>query len=183
MTDTIAVVLAALAIFLQVLLLVGLVLGLFALVSARGRALLVEARATFMGQELWIAWAIALVATLGSLYFSEVADFVPCRLCWFQRIAMYPLVAVLLVGALRSASDLRTAFWYAIPFPLVGAAIAGYHIYIERNPEAESAGCKVGGGTCSTRWIEELGYVTIPTLAITAFAAIAVLLVSARSRA
>ena len=50
---------------------------------------------------VWLAWLVALGATLGSLYFSEVADFTPCRLCWFQRIAMYPLSVILLVGALR----------------------------------------------------------------------------------
>jgi disulfide bond formation protein DsbB len=91
---------------------------------------------------------------------------------------MYPLVVVLLVGALRRD---RAAVLYALPFPIVGAGIAIYHIYIEYNPEAESAGCKIGA-PCSTKWIEEFGYVTLPVLAFSAFAAIIVLLAMTWSR-
>ena len=156
-----------------------LALALAAAVSRRARSALSELRATLAGTELWAAWVVALVATLGSLYFSEVADFVPCRLCWFQRIAMYPLAALLLVAALRR--DARGGALYALPFPIAGIPIAIYHLYLERNPEAESASCKVGA-PCSTRWIEELGYVTIPVLALTAFAAVLALLLLARAR-
>ena len=180
-TDAIATGLAALSIFGQIILGLLAVVGLAALVWPPARRVLVEARDTLLGGELWIAWGIALVATLGSLYFSEVADFIPCRLCWFQRIAMYPLAVVLLVAAWRR--DLRGAFWYGIWFPLAGAGVSIYHIYIEHHPSAESASCKAGGAPCSTKWIEEFGYVTIPTLALTAFALIAVLLAMARSRA
>ncbi len=92
---------------------------------------------------------------------------------------MYPLVVVLLAGALRR--DARGAFLYAIALPVLGAAVSGYHLYIEAHPEAESVGCKIGA-PCSTKWIEEFGYVTIPMLAITAFAAIFALLCLAWSR-
>src|SRR3954449_3294771 len=94
MTDAVATGLAALAILLQVLLVGLALLGLAALVSRPARRALVEVRETLLGGELWIAWAIALTATLGSLYFSEIAHFEPCRLCWFQRICMYPLAVV-----------------------------------------------------------------------------------------
>ena len=181
LTDAIATGLAALAIFGQIILVLLALLGAAALASPGARRVLVEVRDTLLGGELWAAWGIALVATLGSLYFSEVADFIPCRLCWFQRIAMYPLAVLLLVAALRR--DLRGAFLYGIWFPLVGAGVAIYHLYIENNPSAESGSCKVGGAPCSTKWIEEFGYVTIPTLALTAFLLIAVLLAMARTRA
>lgn len=179
-TDAVTSALAALAIFGQVLLALLALLALAALVLAPARRLLREARDTLLGGELWAASAIALIATLGSLYFSEIADFVPCRLCWFQRIAMYPLAVLLVVAAWRR--DVRGAFLYGIAFPVVGAGIAIYHLYIENNPDAESQGCKIGGAPCSTKWIEEFGYVTIPTLALTAFALIAVLLGMAWSR-
>ncbi len=143
------------------------------------RRVLAEARDTLLGGELWIAWGIALLATLGSLYFSEVADFVPCRLCWFQRIAMYPLAVLLLVGAVRR--DVRGAVLYGLAFPVVGAGVAIYHIYIENNPGAESAGCRATA-PCSTKWIDEFGYVTIPTLALTAFATVFVLMLFALRR-
>lgn len=179
MTETVATVLAAAAIVLQVLLALLALLALASLASPAARRALDEVRATLAGGGLWMAWAVALVATLGSLYFSEIAHFVPCRLCWFQRIAMYPLAAVLLVAALRR--DTRAGLFYAAVFPVAGVLVAGYHLYIEANPAAESAGCKVGA-PCSVKWIEEFGYVTIPALAMTAFLTIAALLLLSRTR-
>ncbi len=180
LTDAVATGLAALAVFGQILVVLVAVVALVAVFVPAARRLLREARDTLLGGELWIAWGIALLATLGSIFFSEVSDFVPCRLCWFQRIAMYPLAVLLLAAAVRR--DLRGAFLYGIWFPIAGAGVAIYHIYIENNPGAESAGCKVGGAACSTKWIDEFGYITIPTLALTAFALIAVLLVAAWTR-
>lgn len=176
-TDTFSTIIATLAVFLQVLVLLVALLAFAALFSQGARRALVGLRDTFAGTELWIAFAIALAATLGSLFFSEYSDFIPCRLCWLQRIAMYPLVIILLVGAIRRD---RAAVYYALPFPIIGLIIGGYHKYIEIHPEAESAGCKIGA-PCATKWIEEFGFVTIPVLALSAFAAILVLLLFARS--
>ena len=178
-TDAISLGLAAVAVVLQALLAALLLLALAALVWQPARRVLREARELLFGGELWAAWAVALVATLGSLYFSEIADFIPCRLCWFQRIAMYPLAVLLLLAALRK--DTRGGAIYAIPLSLAGMGVAIYHIYIEYHPEAETAGCKIGA-PCSVKWIEELGYVTIPVLALTAFAAILALSLMALSR-
>jgi disulfide bond formation protein DsbB len=180
LTDAVSTALAAGAVLLQILLVALAAVALVALLSRRGRRMLAAVRIGLTGSELWLAWGLALVATLGSLYFSEVAGFVPCRLCWFQRIGMYPLAALLLVAAVRR--DARGAFAYAIALPVVGALVSAYHVYIELHPEAESGGCKVGV-PCSVKWIEEFGFVTIPVLAITAFAAIAALLVLARAGA
>lgn len=77
--------------------------------------------------------------------------------------------------------DLRNGIFYALPFPLAGAAVAIYHEYVTYHPEAETEGCRQGV-SCTVRWIDELGYITIPTLALTAFAAILALLLFARSR-
>ena len=178
-TDDVSTALAAGAMLLQVLLVALALTALVALVWRPARNALVEARESLFGSELWIAWGIAAIATLGSLFFSEYADFVPCRLCWFQRIAMYPLAVVLLVGALRR--DVRAAFQYAIVFPILGALVSIYHIYIENNPGAESASCKVGV-PCSVKWIDKFGYITIPTLALTAFLSILAVLLLAWSR-
>ena len=178
-TDAVSIALAALAVVVQALLAALVALALAALASARARRWLLELRATVAGAELWMAWAIALVATLGSLFFSEYSDFVPCRLCWFQRIAMYPLAVLLLLAALRR--DARGGALYALPFPIAGGLVSIWHIYIEINPEAESGSCKVGA-PCSLKWIEELGYVTLPVLALTAFGGILALLLLARRR-
>jgi disulfide bond formation protein DsbB len=178
-TDLMATVLAALTIVLQVLLVLGALLAVAALVFAPARRLLTEIRDTLFGSELWLAWIVAMVATLGSLWFSEVADFIPCRLCWMQRIAMYPLAAVLLIAAIRR--DVRGGVLYSAVFPVAGTIIAAYHLYIEANPDKESAACKISA-PCSAKWIDEFGYVTIPMLAITAFLTIAALLAFAWSR-
>ena len=178
-TDGLSTGLAAIAIVLQVVLGLLLLLALTALVFPPARRLLVEIRTTLLGSELWMAWVVALVATLGSLWYSEIADFVPCRLCWMQRIAMYPMAAILLVAAIRR--DVRGGVLYAAVFPLAGSIVAAYHLYIEANPDKESAACKVSA-PCSTKWIDEFGYVTIPMLALTAFLTIAALLLFAWSR-
>lgn len=180
LTDAVAAGLAGLAILLQIALVALVVVALAARRSPAAARGLDALRWTLAGSELWIAFAAALVAMLGSLYFSEVADFVPCTLCWYQRIAMYPLVVVLLVAALRR--DRGSAFAYGLPLCVIGAAISAYHIYIEINPDAEAGFCTAGGPPCSTKWIEEFGYVTIPVLAITAFATIAAMLALARPR-
>ena len=180
MTKAVITSLSALAVLTQVLLAIVLVIAIAALFLAPARRLLVEIRDTMLGGELWVAWAFALVATLGSLYFSQVADFVPCELCWFQRIAMYPMVIVLFVSAWRG--DIRAGVQYAFLFPIVGILISIYHVYIEQNPSAAPKACSVGGASCVTKWIDKFGYITIPVLAGTAFAAIIVLLAMAWSR-
>jgi disulfide bond formation protein DsbB len=178
-TDAVATTLAAAAIVLQALLAILVLFALAAIRSQAARRVLAEVRDGMMGGELWAAWLIALVATAGSLFFSEHAHFIPCRLCWFQRIGMYPLAAILLIAALRR--DARGGALYSLPPAIFGAIVAIYHIYIEYHPEAETASCKIGA-PCATRWIEKLGYITIPVLALTAFAAIIALLSLALSR-
>ncbi len=64
----------------------------------------------------WLSFLVAAGATAGSLYFSEVANFVPCRLCWFQRTAMYPLSVILLVAAIRRDRGVR---WYVVPLAAI----------------------------------------------------------------
>jgi len=118
---------------------------------------------------LYIAWIQALVAMLGSLYFSEIAGFAPCLLCWYQRIAMYPLVVVLAVGIARRD---RFVHWYALPLALIGFAVAVYHnlMYYGFIPE-KMAPCTIGA-SCNAKYIEWLGFITIPFLSLCAFVVI-----------
>jgi disulfide bond formation protein DsbB len=122
---------------------------------------------------LWIAFLVAGTATAGSLYFSEVANFVPCQLCWYQRIAMYPLALILLVAALRHDRSVR---WYAGPLAAAGAAISSYHYLIEWRPSLEGGACSVGP-SCADIWFRELGFVTLAFMALAGFLAILVLVV------
>lgn len=118
---------------------------------------------------LHLALLAAWIATVGSLYFSEQMHFVPCRLCWFQRIFMYPLAVILPIGILRRD---RGVTLYVLPLTLIGAAIALYHRLVQAGVLDESAACQVAV-PCSGRYINWLGFITIPTLALTAFLIIA----------
>ena len=122
---------------------------------------------------LWLAFIVAATATLGSLYFSEVADFIPCRLCWFQRIAMYPLSVVLLVGAIRRDAAVR---WYAGPIAAIGAVIAGYHTLIEWRPELDTGTCELSGPSCTATWFREFGFISLALMSLVGFLTILALL-------
>ena len=118
-----------------------------------------------------LALLVATVATLGSLTYSEIAGFGPCELCWYQRIAMYPLPVLLAVAAWRRDRAVR---WYALPLALIGAGIAAYHVLVQRTPTTSGL-CDVGGG-CAAIFVEEFGFLTIPAMALAAFVLISALL-------
>jgi disulfide bond formation protein DsbB len=125
------------------------------------------------GQEVQLAFVVALVATLGSLYLSEVAHFLPCRLCWYQRIAMYPLPVLLGIAWWKRDGGIRR---YVIPLAFIGLAISTYHILVERFPSLEDSGVCEVSNPCTIRWVERFGFVTIPTMAFAGFALISGLL-------
>lgn len=114
----------------------------------------------------WFAFAIAAVATAGSLYYSEVAGFTPCKLCWFQRILMYPLALLLPIGLLRRDRGLA---WYVVPLALLGGLIALYHVLLQKTSWFKDACAANGEVPCSSDYIYWLGFITIPVLALTAF--------------
>jgi disulfide bond formation protein DsbB len=124
-----------------------------------------------------LAAAIAVVATAGSLFASEVAGYPPCVLCWYQRGAMYPLALLLTLAAARSAAGV----WrLGVPLAVIGAALSIWHIGVERLPGAPDGACDPEA-PCSVLWINEFGFLTLPTMALIGFVAIVVLLLSARA--
>ena len=166
MTHDIIVLLAVLGVAGQVLAALLLLVGILALIGVRTP--LVVLRRGVEGYELWLVFLVVAIATGGSLFFSETAGFVPCELCWYQRICMYPLSIVTLLAAL--ADDRRLAR-YLLPLPVVGAGVSVYHLLIENGVVKQSQICLLSApGGCATKWINEFGYVTIPTLALTGFA-------------
>ena len=166
MTHDVIVVLSVLGVIGQVLAAGLLMIGLLALVGVRGP--LNALRSGVEGYELWLAFVVASIATGGSLFFSEIAHFVPCELCWYQRICMYPLSITTLLAALFD--DPRAAR-YLLPLPVVGAGVSVYHLLVENGVVGESLTCRISApGGCTVKWINEFGYMTIPTLALTAFA-------------
>lgn len=128
-------------------------------------------------KSLFLCWVLASVATAGSLFFSEVMNFPPCVLCWYQRICMYPLVLIFAVGFLR---DDKEIFFYSFPLAVTGLGIAIYHnlLYYKILPES-AAPCREGI-SCTTVFFELLGFITIPSLSLFAFTLITALLLFIR---
>ena len=117
---------------------------------------------------LWAGASIATVSTFGSLYLSEVAKFTPCKLCWYQRVAMYPAALLLVIAAVRSDGAVRR---FVAPLVVVGGLVSTYHVLLERFPNLESGSCDPDN-PCSLIWFEKFGYVTIPVMALTGFAGV-----------
>lgn len=117
----------------------------------------------------YIAWVQALIATVGSLIFSEILHFPPCTLCWYQRIFMYPIVFILPVGIINKDKKVHR---YVLPLAVVGFVISVYHNLLYYQVLPESAAPCVSGISCTTKFIEWFGFVTIPFLSSIAFAVI-----------
>ena len=126
----------------------------------------------------WLAFAVTLIAALGSLTYSEVAGFPPCELCWYQRILMYPLPIV--IGLATWRRDWPALRWYVLPLSLIGVVIAAYHVGVQRTG-ADSGLCDVGGG-CAAIYVEHFGFLTIPTMALIGFGLTAVLSILPQER-
>lgn len=122
---------------------------------------------------LYIAWIQALVAMIVSLYYSEIKHFIPCALCWYQRILMYPLVIIIAVGILRKDKKL---YQYVLPMSILGMIIAFYQILLQNGILSEIiTPCKVGV-SCLAKYTEYLGFITIPVMSFSAFSLITVCL-------
>lgn len=163
--DSVSLILSSLAL-VGVAVVVAIVASLFV---PRGRALWCLPRVAPL---IVPAAALAAIGAMSaSLYYSEVAGFIPCQLCWYQRIAMYPLAGLLVVAlVLRD----RGIFWYALPLSLVGLAISVRH-QIEQQFPSTGGSCRVGV-PCSVRDVWEFGFVSIPFMAGTTFAFVAALM-------
>jgi disulfide bond formation protein DsbB len=120
-----------------------------------------------------LAWIVALVAVCGSLFFSEIMDYQPCKLCWFQRIFMYPLVVLLGIASYRNEKSIIP---YVLPLTILGGLFSTYHYLEEKVPGfADLLPCRAGI-PCNVDYINWLGFITIPLLAFVAFALITIFL-------
>ncbi|HEY7135271.1 MAG TPA: disulfide bond formation protein B [Acidimicrobiia bacterium] len=155
--------------FLSLLALIALAGAIVTAVVLVGRAREGAFGVMLRRSALALAATIAVIATAGSLYLSEGAHFPPCRLCWYQRIAMYSLAVVLVVAALRRDASVR---WYALPLATGGLLISLWHLGVEHLNFGEGA-CEITN-PCNIRWVEHFGFVTIPFMAMCGFVAIIV---------
>ena len=126
---------------------------------------------------VWAAWLLALVSTLGALFFSEVMDLEPCVLCWYQRIAMFPLVLMLGMGAF--SQDTRSVK-YALPLAALGWLVALYHCLLYGGFIPQGLQPCGKGNSCAAQKLELVGFITIPLLSLLAFTCIVVLLLAAK---
>ena len=114
----------------------------------------------------YVAWLQSIVALLGSLYFSEIANYAPCTLCWYQRYIMYPLVVIITLGILKKSPHLPTI---VIPLSAIGLIIAVYHNLLYWNIVPTPEQVCAAGVSCTTRYVEWFGFITIPLLSALAF--------------
>jgi len=120
----------------------------------------------FRAYGLYFAWIVAIVATGGSLYFSEIMGFVPCDLCWYQRIFMYPLVILLGLASYRNDRNLIA---YVMPLSIIGGLISLYHYGKQKIPALDAVMPCKSGIPCNQDHLDWLGFITIPFLALIAF--------------
>ena len=159
------------SIFFALLAFMALGVGLAALaVVAFGKAERLRPIADLL---LPLAFVVALVSTLGSLYYSGIANFRPCRLCWWQRIMMYPMVPVLGIAAFRREV---TGALYALPLALGGLGYGIYHTQLRWWPD-DNGSCDIDA-PCSAIWVDTWGFVSIPFMATCGFIAITGLLIA-----
>ncbi len=121
-----------------------------------------------------LCFLVAGIATLGSLFFSEVMNFVPCSMCWYQRIFMYPLVLIFLINLLYPDDKL---FKYSMPLVATGLFFSIYHNLLMFDIIPESVVPCVSGVPCSTEYINWFGFITIPFLSLISYLVLFILLV------
>lgn len=163
---------ALLALGANVAVVVYVTLAVAARASSGAAALLDRIHDMVRGYELLFGAIVAGVATLGSLYLSEVAHLIPCTDCWYQRIAMYPLALILGIAAYRRDPKIRV---YTAPLAVIGGIISIYHYLIQWFPSLESTSCSTAV-PCTAPWFRVFGFISIPYMAMSAFALVLVML-------
>ena len=164
--------------FFSVLTLVGTVIivaYILDLISGKLRGQMFAAKfwKFFGDRAILFIFIISLLATGGSLFFSEVLNFTPCILCWYQRILMYPQLLMTFLALIRKEKKILP---YLLLLSILGALIAGYH-YLGQVNENTTLPCQVIGysASCTETFFLEFGYITIPMMALVAFLLIGIL--------
>ncbi|MFW2110403.1 disulfide oxidoreductase [Bacillus spizizenii] len=119
-----------------------------------------------------IAWTIALISVIGSLYFSEIKQFEPCNLCWYQRIFMYPIVILLGLSIIKKEPNIDK---YVLSLSIPGFFLALYQVILQNTSILEP--CKIGK-SCSDTYINLFGFISIPMLSLISFFVITISLLN-----
>jgi disulfide bond formation protein DsbB len=177
----VADVLAVLALAANAIVVVTLVMFLASRLSPAGRERWSRVRETVSTFAVPFAFVVATLATTGSLYFQYGGGLTPCLLCWYQRIAMYPLS--LLLGQATFRNDATTARTWLLPIPIIGAIISAYHYQLERFPTEHTLSCGYGEPVCSQAPFNIFGFISISYMALSAFLLILTMLLLAKKPA
>lgn len=161
--------LAQLTLFADILIAISLLLIFFYLMKPKNSNLL-KVKKWVLSNSISLALIVATVATAGSLFFSEVAGYPPCKLCWYQRIFMYPLPILL---GISQFSDDQTVRKYVLPLALIGFSIAVYHYFLQMFPTILPCSDEVA--SCAAKQFAYFGYITIPLMSASAFLLIIIL--------
>lgn len=113
-----------------------------------------------------VMWTVSLIATLGSLYFSEVRGYEPCKLCWVQRIFMYPIAIMMTVAYIQKNPRIVIT---TLVFSIIGGVVSAYHYAIQKLSFLQDSAISCGPVSCTGVYINWFGFITIPFLALTAF--------------
>ena len=159
---------------------IALLIGWLVLRSGRGSERVDQLRDDVGRIALPLAWIVALVTTSGSLYYSKVQPFIPCELCWYQRICAYPFAVILGIAAWRRDGGIRV---YAIPVFAIGVVISAYHTWIQAYPPSNGTSFCTADAPCTTRYVWEFGFVSLPFMALSALVVMIALLLVARPAA
>ena len=171
-------ILSTLTLLSDMVLAAGVLVMLVLFIPGRIRSLMKSPPVRFLSKYAYhFALIVALTATLGSLFYSEIAGFAPCELCWYQRILMYPQTVILFLAILKK-DNVKD---YLIALSTAGLVIASYHYYLQRGGTSILPCSTVGySQSCSENFFMQFGYITIPVMASTAFLLIIVLMLLAK---
>jgi len=115
---------------------------------------------------LFIAWVASVLAMFGSLYFSEIRQYEPCELCWYQRILMYPMVVILGIATVKN--DYKISL-YSMFLSAIGGCISLFHYSLQKISFLADIGPACGRIPCTSQYINWFGFISIPFLALIAF--------------
>ena len=138
-----------------------------------------ESKSKPQGTLLYVAWVVSLVAMFGSLYFSEIKWYIPCELCWYQRILMYPLTLILGIATFQNDISVKK---FVLPLSIIGGSISFMHYLEQKIPGFGGIKPCVSGVPCSAQYINWFGFITIPFLALVAFVIIASCMIFMKSK-
>jgi len=173
MTATMTLILALLTMAAQALFAAGLI---YFLIYRRTEN---DLRLNFIKKQgIKLAFLVALLAVSGSLFYSEIAGYAPCDLCWFQRIFMYPQVIILGLAIIKKE---RRIIDYSLALAVIGWLIALYHNYAGWGGASLTVCTAAVSGACLRRYVFAFGYITIPLMSLTAFSLLILILAAARS--